>query len=226
MVEELRQRLQDILQLWRQEWKEVKIIESKSCPPVRVSRIKMTDSPLQLIRGDGVVHATMQEMSDFFMDFGNMGVMDKMFLPEKARGMIQTFDARTHVYHAAFKLPFPMTDRDFVWLAYDDVVDQTGNPTPTGNTVDKIGVSIGWSIEHPSVPENSSFIRGSINVSGYIWTPGVEAGTCNLSYIVQCDPHGWIPKWVVNLVAADQAENVKRVQKYFKQRQSLYSTNY
>merc|ERR1719271_2123448 len=47
------------------------------------------------------------------------------------------------------------------------------------------------------------------------WGPELRGdGACEVNYIVQVDPKGWIPTWVVNMVAADQADNVTRVREH------------
>jgi hypothetical protein len=50
--------------------------------------------------------------------------------------------------------------------------------------------------------------------SGYVIT-AVSETECNLTYVVQADPCGYIPVWLVNALADDQALNVRRIKDYF-----------
>jgi len=36
---------------------------------------------------------------------------------------------------------------------------------------------------------------------------------CQVIYVIQADPKGWIPKWAVNMFAWQQALNVARIRK-------------
>ena len=46
---------------------------------------------------------------------------------------------------------------------------------------------------------------------GYYAAPNAQTGGSTLYYVVQADPKGQLPMWVVNLVAPDQAQNVARL---------------
>lgn len=73
------------------------------------------------------------------------------------------------------------------------------------------------SVEHPKCPATygatvglgSNFVRGSVNASGS-WTrrtPGKD-GTITMTYVVQVDPKGSLPTWIVNYVATSQPLNI------------------
>jgi len=66
--------------------------------------------------------------------------------------------------------------------------------------------------KHPQV---KGCVRGEVQSSGYICIPNADNKTCKLTYLVQVDPKGWLPVWLVNLVAADQAMNVLRLKILF-----------
>ena len=58
--------------------------------------------------------------------------------------------------------------------------------------------------------------RGAVLTSGYYITPETESegGGSKIAFVVQADPKGSLPAWVVNLVAPKQAHNVTRLRKY------------
>lgn len=41
---------------------------------------------------------------------------------------------------------------------------------------------------------------------------------CEVTYIVTADPKGYVPSWIINLVASDQAMNVARIRRYFRRK--------
>ena len=78
-------------------------------------------------------------------------------------------------------------------------------------------VSVCKSATHPDAPEKNGFtnyVRGEIFATGY-YLKKTGQGKCHLTFIVQADPKGWIPTLVTEAVAADQADNVKRIMKHF-----------
>ena len=47
--------------------------------------------------------------------------------------------------------------------------------------------------------------------SGYYIVPDHVSGGSTVAFVVQADPRGTLPAWVVNLVAPKQAHNVSRL---------------
>ena len=103
------------------------------------------------------------------------------------------------------QLPKPISDRDFVWREFSTKLDDTTH------------VILAQSVEHPDCPAGRgllAYVRAAIHASGYhIKATGDDK--CFVSYLVQADPQGWLPTMVTNLVAADQASNVKRIREHF-----------
>jgi len=57
-------------------------------------------------------------------------------------------------------------------------------------------------------------VRGAVLTSGYYVVPDKLKGGSTVHFVVQADPRGSLPAWVVNLVAPKQAHNVTRLRKY------------
>jgi len=59
---------------------------------------------------------------------------------------------------------------------------------------------INRSVTHPNVPDRSRFVRGVLHYSGYILrTSATKPNTVEVLYVIQSDPKGSLPTWVVNM---------------------------
>lgn len=117
---------------------------------------------------------------------------------------------------ARFKLPFPFYPRDFVYAAGLEWIETEKDGL--------VGINWAYSLVDSRAPEVDGVVRklfcyyyyfdvahqnqyhqvrAEILESGYI-IQDLKNGTCMLDYIVQANPRGWIPLWVVNMVATDQ----------------------
>merc|ERR1712048_271074 len=121
--------------------------------------------------------------------------------------VLDVHDAHHTTIYAKFRTPPGIVNRDFVYDGFHGMLDE------------HTSFSLGKSVERSDCPPSKdtySWVRGEIQVSGYIAQDCSDDNGCELTYIVQADPKGWLPTWVVNLVAADQADNVTRIANYFK----------
>jgi len=164
-------------------------------------------SPIKLIKGISPVQTTADEIFKFFCEpaqwMESMKVADIMFMGGR---VLSVHDAHHTTCHAKFRTPPGINNRDFCYRTLSTMPDE------------HTAIAIAWSVEDDECPPDSTWggaVRGEILASGYIARdiPGTES--CELTYIVQVDPKGWVPVAITNLVAADQADNVTRVAKYF-----------
>lgn len=104
--------------------------------------------------------------------------------------------------------PGPVWERDVCWLEYADIIhDEAGN---------ELGFGVGSSITRPECPtlENHKLVRAEISCTGYVFKRWQnDPGYMDVTYVIQADPKGWIPKWAVNMFAWQQALNVARIRK-------------
>jgi len=144
-------------------------------------------------KGAGRVPASVATVSLAMRDINNMKIMDPMC---QYTELIKTLDHDHHIYYAYFKMPPMIWWRDFCWYAVDYSL-------PDGTFV-----TTGKSILSDLCKDKSNMVRGEIRASGYIVQPVPDKpDECDITYIVQTDPKGWIPSWVVNIVAKSQAFN-------------------
>ncbi|GMH69825.1 hypothetical protein TrST_g4699 [Triparma strigata] len=108
---------------------------------------------------------------------------------------------------AAFQAPGPIWARDFCWLQYVD----TAKDSKGRDAMVCACQSIDDFEQCHNLQSSHKFVRGNICTTGYIYTETDVPGEIMITYVVQVDPRGSIPKFVVNLVAAGQGENAGRV---------------
>ena len=108
---------------------------------------------------------------------------------------------------AAFQAPAVIWARDFCWLQY---VDKTKDSKGRDAMVCACQ-SIDDFEQCHDLQSTHKYVRGDICTTGYIYTETDTPGEILVTYVVQVNPRGAIPKFVVNLVAAGQGENAGRV---------------
>lgn len=110
--------------------------------------------------------------------------------------------AKVQLEWAAFKVP-PLRNRDFVWLEH-----ATKTTTADGRPV---FISVCSSVDSAKYPAVEGFVRGWLVSTGYVFVgpaagaPADEKDVWTLNYVVQVDPRGYVPPFIVNLVCMDQA---------------------
>ena len=123
----------------------------------------------------------------------------------------------------AWVLPFPLYNRDFVFCEYTCWADN-GYGVSMCMSIPKVSKTV------PSLEESHHIVRGNMGMTGYFWKNtegsdpkkpmGKNSMSIDLSYLLQINVKGAIPKWAVNLVGPQQGLNVKRVKDYaLKQRE-------
>ena len=121
-------------------------------------------------------------------------------------------------------LPFPLNWRDFVFCELTTV-------TPDGYGV-SLAVSLPWvTAKVKSLEQSHQLVRGNLVMSGYVWrdAPGSDPKKpmgdghmmSEITYILQAEPKGILPEWVVNLTAAEQGMNCLRVVAYGNEQRRL-----
>jgi hypothetical protein len=154
---------------------------------------QLPGSSNHLFKGVGIVPAPPKLLEDAIRVQENMKIIDPMCKETKC---IKTYDKDHHIYYANFKVGPMLSDRDFVWWCLD------------ANLPDGSYVSTGKSILTKDCPDVSGRVRGEIRASGYVVQPVKDdPKSSKVTYVVQTDPRGWLPTWIVNIVAASQAYN-------------------
>jgi len=165
---------------------------------------KNDKSPFYMFLGEGIVDAGVDTLLSFFDKYENTKIVDSMFIEGED---IAVMDKENKICWMKYALPTPLiTNRDFLFHQYSTVI--TDGP--------KIGLLIGISVTHDKCPSHKCYVRGEILLSGYLFKEvDGNPSQCHASYLVQADPKGWSPTWVVNMVSADQGLNILRLKEHF-----------
>jgi len=165
---------------------------------VRIFRKKHTKfSTLDLLKGVITINVPPQKVYDTVIDPGHLVHVDKYFLD---CSVLERFDERIAVSHYKYKFPFPLATRDFVVLEVNNKTDEI------------TWVSLARSICSSHVSCDKGSIRGEINVSGYfIQSSPDDPNCCLVSFLIQCDPKGNIPKFIINFDAPEASLALARI---------------
>jgi hypothetical protein len=148
-------------------------------------RREVAGSPLIAIRGEGVVDASILHVASVLLDTARLPQwMDR--LAEARR--IRSIGTRHYVEYDRSKVPFPLTDRDFVvetWVEIDAAKKQM--------------LLRAHSVTDPSAPV-TGLVRGEVLSSTFTLVPLDQGRRTRVVAEVHTDPKGSLPKWLVNLV--------------------------
>lgn len=199
-------------------------VKSTTRGGIQVYQGRKEGTPLLTIRGSKVMPkgTTVQMVTRSQCEMNTAGfcntmkAIDAMFIDghvgENLEGRPTMLDAAgnvraepvlpwTGVRWSAFRAPRPVWDRDFVYTEHVGTTDD-GRVFSDCNSFVKEDM--------PDMQAMHAYVRAEIIDTGYVWGPN-EDGDIEVTYVVLVNPKGMIPTAVVNLVAPDQALNVKRV---------------
>jgi len=188
---------------------------------VKIMKKVSPGNPVVMIRGQSVLTGyTLAEASPGIKSLTNterlrtaLHAVDPMNIDSQSLHVIHKGetprdpDPVCQILWAAFEAPPTIWSRDFCWLQYIDTVkDENGR-----EGIVACSQSIPFD-QCRSLEKSHKFVRGQLIQTGYCYTVSDEnPNDLIVTYIVQLDPKGSIPKWVVNTVAANQGQNAGRV---------------
>jgi len=108
---------------------------------------------------------------------------------------VEQIDANNDVGYYSAKAPTGISNRDFCnqrsWRVKESREFLIMNHT----------------VLHPKCPEKKGFVRANSIRTGYLLVQRDDGG-CELTYLTQTDPKGWIPAWLTNKVTKTVAPKV------------------
>ena len=103
-----------------------------------------------------------------------------------------------------FKL---LSSRDFCYVKSRHLIDNFEDDD--GNKYE-IVCSLCYSIDD-YVEENSNHVRGQLKNCGYIFMRNKDNNEITACYVLHLDPGGWLPTWVINIVAPKKGMMVNKM---------------
>lgn len=152
---------------------------------IQVFRKAMPGSDIVAFKGAGIVDASLEKIFWVLCDAEHEKQWVEMLIDNYVMENMTAFD---RVQYQNFDLPWPLSDRDFVYRAVA-TMDEKGRLHLVLN-----------SVGHPKTPETRG-VRAEIMESGFILTPRPDGKTF-VEVSIFSDPKGILPTWVINLVQA------------------------
>jgi hypothetical protein len=150
---------------------------------IQVFRKSMPGSDIVAFKGAGIVDASLETIFWVLCDAEHEEQWVEMLIDNYILENMTPFD---RVQYQNFDLPWPLSDRDFVYRAVA-TTDKQGRLHLVLN-----------SVGHPKTPETKG-VRAEIMRSGFVLTPRPDGKTF-VEVSIFSDPKGILPTWVINLV--------------------------
>ena len=138
-------------------------------------------------------------------------------------GAIKRYDEDRCLVYSAYNAPVPkiIYPRDFCYVKARRLCKNYKD------TSHYLAVDVCYSVPDtfPDYkPLNKNRVRGHLYMAGLLFEK-IDDSTSRAYYILQLDPKGWIPTWVVNLTAPQQGYNIKWVRDLKKRRKEMHENN-
>jgi hypothetical protein len=141
-------------------------------------------SPIVAFKGEAVINASIKKVFWVLLDNDHrIEWVDRL----KYNEILETLSPFEYVIYQEFKLPWPLTNRDFVYRGKASRDSKTGVVT----------LSL-MSEPHDKAPKKK-LVRAELLGSSYTLTP-IESGKTKVEVEIHSDPKGAIPSWLVNLI--------------------------
>eukprot|EP01088_Endostelium_zonatum_P012146 TRINITY_DN26324_c0_g1_i1.p1 TRINITY_DN26324_c0_g1~~TRINITY_DN26324_c0_g1_i1.p1 ORF type:complete len:368 (+),score=68.07 TRINITY_DN26324_c0_g1_i1:31-1104(+) len=178
---------------------------------IKVSHKDVKDSSVRCFKGVGIVNSTAEVIRLHLVQIDLKKFWDKLFISGCYYYEV-TQDYRVCYY--SFSAPWPVSPRDFMTLAGEKMMED-------GSVCSAVR-----SIVKEDLPEVSGFVRGTLHPgTGFVLksldnAPDGSPRT-QVTYVVQMEPNGWIPNWVVNSVNGSQVAIVNDLGKVVRLTETL-----
>lgn len=173
--------------LAKSNWKKAGWEKIDSKQGINVYRKEVKGSDVLGVGGTAIVNASAAKILWVLMDNAHK---DEWIDKFKSAKTLETPTPLTSVQYASFDMPFPVSDRDFVY-AYEFSYDKAEH---------MIEVDV-KSVSHENAPDDETIgVRGDIKFGKYRLYPSKDGKKTYVEVEYLADPKGSLPTFIVNIV--------------------------
>eukprot|EP01099_Mayorella_cantabrigiensis_P001431 TRINITY_DN1620_c0_g1_i1.p1 TRINITY_DN1620_c0_g1~~TRINITY_DN1620_c0_g1_i1.p1 ORF type:complete len:223 (-),score=55.39 TRINITY_DN1620_c0_g1_i1:692-1333(-) len=203
-IESINKSIDQIQQIFLDEKSEWTFVAEKR--GVQVSQQLDPETGLYLLRGQGTIRGTIEQILEMITKIENRGKWDLFYESGEAVKYLQ--DQQYGVVYFRTKSSMMVWPRDFVVEAGYRPIETSVHPSlPVGSIV-----CGSQSVDDSFYPLDSSCVRGKCHLTGFVLVPQSN-GVTQLTYYLKVDVNGWVPTSVWNQVSLYQPLGVIGIRK-------------
>jgi len=173
---------------------------------IKVYTKNLDDSPYKAIKTVCIIDASLSKLTAVLLDISRG--TDWVYATKKCT-LLKQHSPSELIYYSAIEVPWPASNRDFIVLLKAMQDEKTKVVTVEG-------------INKPTyLPEYKNMVRIQQSYSKWVIIP-LANGQVKVEYVLQADPGGNVPSWLINLFATKGPfESFRNLRKEVKK--SIYS---
>jgi hypothetical protein len=152
---------------------------------IKVYTKNLENSPYKAIKTVCFMQSSLARLTAVLLDINNSA--DWVYSTKKCV-LLKQFSPADLVYYSEIEVPWPVNNRDFVVRLKVTQDEKTRAVTILGEN------------KPAFVPENKNIVRIQRSYSKWIITPA-PGGQLKIEYLLEVDPGGAIPAWLINMFA-------------------------
>lgn len=152
---------------------------------IKVYTKNIINSPLKAIKIVGNVNASLSALTAVLLDINS--TKDWVYAT-KSISVLKIISPSELIYYSELEIPWPVSNRDFIVLLKVTQDEKTKTVSVDG-------------FNRPAyLPPNKNIVRIQQSFSKWLITP-VQNGQLKIEYVLEVDPGGSVPAWLINLFA-------------------------
>jgi len=154
------------------------------------------ETGLRSIRGEGIVNAPAKKIMETALNVSEHTQWDNTMEEGK---LLESKNDYHVIYNVLKRIGF-LTKRD-VLTVFSSFHEKDGTIYAVGTSIDNL-----------KQQENPMYVRANVRMAGWILKPLEEdPNSTHVTYILNCDPKGMIPKSLINWFSEQQGMNVRKL---------------
>jgi len=154
------------------------------------------ETGIKSIRGEGIVNAPAKKIMETALNVSEHTQWDNTMEEGK---LVESKNDYHVIYNVLKRIGF-LTKRD-VLTVFSSFHEKDGTIYAVGTSIDNL-----------KQQENPMFVRANVRMAGWVLKPLEEdPNSTHVTYILNCDPKGMIPKSLINWFSEQQGMNVRKL---------------